>query len=159
MKVNFLFFHTVKTYLEAHTGFCMNSNSLSFSKPLKTLFWGVLPGNKSLVMVSSGLSGNQTRRAQMETRLAKGSHNSLPSTLMPDLKVPIENVNKQLLNCKQKLENVDSNYKYNTLPRDLEFSPFHRSMNSLISFASLEGLITYMSSFPWPTLWYRLMGL
>ena len=25
-------------YLEAQTGFCMNSNSLSFSRPLRTLF-------------------------------------------------------------------------------------------------------------------------
>ena len=50
--------------------------------------------------------------------------------------------------------------KYNSfLPRDLEFSPFHLSINSRISLASFEGLITYMSSLPWPTLWYKLIGL
>ena len=75
-------------YLEAQTGFCINSSSFSFSRPLRTLFWGVLPGNKSLVIVSSGLSGNHTSNAQMDTKLANGSHNSFPSTLIPDLKVP-----------------------------------------------------------------------
>ena len=70
---------------EAQTGFCINSNSLSFSRPRKTLFWGVEPGKRRRVMVSSGLSGNHTNRAQMETKLAKGSQSSLPSTLIPDL--------------------------------------------------------------------------
>ena len=70
---------------EAQTGFCINSNSLSLSRPRKSLFCGVDPGNRSRVIVSSGLSGNHTSRAQIETKLAKGSHNSLPSTLIPDL--------------------------------------------------------------------------
>ena len=109
----------------------MNSKSFNFSNPLITLCWGVLPGNKSLVIVSSGLSGNQTSRAQMETRFASGSHNSFPSTLIPDLKEPIV----------------------------LEFSLDHLSINSLTSFASREGFMTYMSSLPWPTLWYKLIGL
>ena len=84
---------TYLAYLEAQTGFCMNSSSFSFSRPLRTLFWGVLPGNKSLVIVSSGLSGNHTSNAQMDTKLANGSHNSFPSTLIPDLKVPENNNN------------------------------------------------------------------
>ena len=76
------------------------------------------------------ISSYQMRRAQMETRLAMGSHSSFPSTLMPERKVPSV----------------------------LEFSFFQRSINSRSSLASLAGLSTYMSRRPWPTLWYRLMG-
>ena len=76
------------TERDAHTGFCMNSRSLSFSSPRRTLFWGVLPGKSRRVMESLGLSGSHTSRAQMDTRLARGSQSSLPSTLIPDLKVP-----------------------------------------------------------------------
>lgn len=70
---------------DRQTGFWMHSSALSRSSPRRILCCGVLPGKRSRVTVSSGSSGTQTRRAQMETRLASGSHSSLPSMLMPDL--------------------------------------------------------------------------
>jgi len=112
-----------------HVGYFKHSNFFNFSSPLKILCCGVLPGKSNLVMVSLGLAGCQTSSAQMDTRLAIGSHNSLPSIFIPDLK----------------------------LPRCPPSSP-HLDMNSLTSLDSLDGFNTYISSLPWPTLWYRLIG-
>jgi len=107
-----------------HAGYFKHSNFLSFSKPLNILCCGVLPGNNNLVIVSFGFAGCQTNSAQIETRLAIGSHNSFPSTLIPDLKFP---------RCPPSFSHLD--------------------INSFTSLDSLDGLRTYISNFPWPTLW------
>ena len=51
-----------------HTGCLRNSRCFNRSKPSKILGWGVLPGNRILVIVSSGLAGCQTSMAHIETR-------------------------------------------------------------------------------------------
>ena len=101
-----------------------HSSFRSFSRPLKILFCGVLPGKRSLVIVSFGFAGCQISRAQMETRFAMGNHNSFPSTFIPAFMLP---------SC--------------------PMSSDQRERNSFTSRDSLDGLRTYMSSFPCPTLW------
>ena len=118
-----LFLSALRSFAE-QDGYFKHSNFLSFSRPLKILFCGVLPGKRRRVMVSLGLAGCQTRSAHMETRFAIGSQSSFPSTLMPDLKLP-----------------------------SWPTSSFHLERNSLTSRDSLDGLRTYISSLPWPTLW------
>jgi len=110
--------------LEEQTGDFRQSNFFSFSNPLNILFCGVLPGKRSRVIVSFGFAGCHTNSAQMETKFAIGSHNSLPSTFIPDLNFP-----------------------------RWPDSSCQRERNSLTSLDSLDGLRTYMSSLPWPTLW------